>query len=107
VYVAFALLQNVTALVVVFLAYGVYFGLTAGVEKAWVADLSEPEQRGTAFGYYNAVIGLSALLASLLFGLIWTTIAPQMAFLTGALLAIAATLLLYFWFSHEEDSRHQ
>ena len=107
VYGAFALVDEVAALIAVFLAYGVYFGLTEGVEKAWVADLSEPEQRGTAFGYYNAVIGISALLASIFFGLIWTTIAPEAAFLSGALLAIAATLLLYFWFSHEEDSRHE
>jgi MFS family permease len=107
VYAAFAFVEQLPALIVVFLAYGIYFGLTEGVEKAWVADLSEATQRGTAFGYYNAVIGMSALLASIFFGLIWTTIAPEAAFLTGALLAIAATLLLYFWFSHEEDSRHQ
>jgi MFS family permease len=107
VYGAFAFVDEVPALIVVFLAYGIYFGLTEGVEKAWVADLSEPAQRGTAFGYYNAVIGISALLASIFFGLIWMAIAPEAAFLTGALLAIAATLLLYFWFSHEEDSRHQ
>jgi MFS family permease len=107
VYGAFAFVQQVPALIVVFLSYGIYFGLTEGVEKAWVADLSEREQRGTAFGYYNAVIGVSALLASIFFGLVWTVIAPQAAFLTGALLAIAATLLLYFWFSDEEDSRHQ
>jgi predicted MFS family arabinose efflux permease len=107
VYSAFAFVENTAALVVVFLAYGIYFGLTEGVEKAWVADLSAPEQRGTAFGYYNAVIGIAALLASLLFGLIWTAITPEAAFLTGALLAIAATLLLYFGFSHEENSRHQ
>ena len=107
VYGAFAFVEDVPALIAVFLAYGIYFGLTEGVEKAWVADLSEPSQRGTAFGYYNAVIGISALLASIFFGLIWTTIAPEAAFLSGALLAIAATLLLYFWFSHEEDSRHQ
>ena len=107
VYGAFALVDQVPALILVFLAYGIYFGLTEGVEKAWVADLSERKQRGTAFGYYNAVIGISALLASICFGLIWTTIAPEAAFLTGALLAIAATLLLYFGFSHEEDSRHE
>ena len=62
--------------------------------------------RGTAFGYYNAVIGVSALFASVIFGLIWTTIAPEAAFLTGACLAMAATLLLYCWFSNEENTRH-
>jgi MFS family permease len=107
VYGAFALIDAAAPLIAVFLSYGVYFGLTEGVEKAWIADLSRREQRGVAFGYYNAVVGLSALLASVFFGLIWTTVAPPAAFLAGSLLAIAATLLLYFLFSDEANPRHQ
>ena len=107
VYGAFAAIDAPGPLIVVFLAYGVYFGLTEGVEKAWIADLSPHQARGTAFGYYNAVLGISALLASVFFGLIWTMIAPHAAFLTGSLLAILATLLLYFLFSDETNSRHQ
>lgn len=106
VYAAFAIIDTAAPLVAVFLSYGIHFGLTEGVEKAWVADLSPSGQRGTAFGYYNAVLGISALLASVFFGLIWTAIAPQAAFLAGALLAVAATLLLYFLFSDEANSRH-
>ena len=41
-----------------FLAYGLYFGLTEGVEKAWVADMAPADARGTAFGIYNAALGL-------------------------------------------------
>lgn len=107
VYAAFAFTDTAALLITVFLSYGIFFGLTEGAEKAWVADLTHASTRGTAFGYYNAVLGISSLLASVCFGLIWTTISPQAAFLTGALLAIAATLLLYFSFSHEENSRHQ
>ena len=107
VYAAFAFVTDTAALIAVFLSYGIYFGLTEGVEKAWVADLADARTRGTAFGYYNATVGISALVASVLFGLIWTRVSPQAAFLTGALLAMSATLLLYFLFSHEEDSRHQ
>ena len=40
VYAAFAVTDSAPALVVVFLVYGLYFGLTEGVEKAWVADLA-------------------------------------------------------------------
>ena len=107
VYAAFALIEGGAWLIVIFLAYGIYFGFTEGVEKAWVADLAPPTRRGTAFGYYNAVVGVGALLSSVVFGLIWTQIAPQAAFLTGALLALAATLLLYFFFSDETNTRHQ
>jgi MFS family permease len=107
VYAGFAWVQSPAVLIGIFLAYGIYFGLTEGVEKAWIADLAPVPRRGTAFGYYNATIGAGALIASLLFGLIWTRVSPTAAFLTGAALAVLATLLLYLLFSHEEDPRHQ
>jgi MFS family permease len=107
VYGAFALVDSAGLLIAVFLSYGLYFGLTEGVEKAWIADLAPRARRGAAFGYYNAVIGLGALAASLVFGAIWTRISPDAAFLTGAALAMTATLLLYFLIPDEEDPRHQ
>ncbi len=107
IYAGFAFVDAPAALVAIFLAYGIYFGLTEGVEKAWIADLAPAALRGTAFGYYNAVIGIGALLASLIFGLIWTRVSADAAFLTGASLAVAATLLLYFLIPDEENSRHQ
>lgn len=107
VYAAFALVDTGAWLIAVFLAYGIYFGFTEGVEKAWIADLAPAALRGTAFGYYNAVIGLGALLSSVSFGLIWTRVSPEAAFLAGATIAVGATLLLYLLFSDETDSRHQ
>jgi MFS family permease len=107
VYAGFGLFDSRSALVSVFLSYGIYFGLTEGVEKAWIADLTPAGSRGNAFGIYNAAIGLSSLAASVMFGLIWTRVSPQAAFLTGGALAVAATGLLYLLFSHEEDSGHQ
>lgn len=98
VYAAFALTESAATLVVVFLIYGLYFGLTEGVEKAWVADLAPAGGRGNAFGIYNAVIGVGALIASLLFGFVWTHASPPAAFFTGAGFALAATALLYSMF---------
>jgi MFS family permease len=99
VYAAFGAFESVGIVIAAFLTYGLYFGLTEGVEKAWVADLTPPEIRGTAFGIYNAVLGLGSLAASLLFGAIWTRVSPPAAFYTGAALAAMATVLLYFLFS--------
>jgi MFS family permease len=75
-----------------FLVYGLFFGLTEGVEKAMVADLVPAARRGTAFGWYNFTIGLAALPASLMFGLVWDRVSPVAAFTLGATLAIAAAL---------------
>jgi MFS family permease len=70
--------------------YGIYFGLTEGVEKALVADLVPADRRGAAFGWYNLALGLGALPASLLFGAIWDWKGPTAAFTFGAALALLA-----------------
>jgi MFS family permease len=75
-----------------FALYGVYFGLTEGVEKALVADLVPADRRGTAFGWYNLSLGLGALPASLIFGAIWDWKGPAMAFGFGATMALLASV---------------
>jgi len=90
IYVLFAVVASPRLLIAVFLAYGLYYGLTEPVEKAWVGDLAPPDHRGTAFGVYNAVVGLAALPASILFGLIWKLAGAPAAFATGACFAAAA-----------------
>jgi MFS family permease len=95
VYAGFGIFDSPGIVIAIFLSYGLYFGLTEGVEKAWVADMAPAAARGTAFGIYNAALGVGGLAASLLFGLIWTQVSPQSAFLTGAALAVAAAALLY------------
>lgn len=80
--------------------YGVYYGLTHGVAKAYVADLVPPERRGTAYGVYSAAVGITALPASLVAGLLWQGagrwggFGPSAPFLFGAALALAAALML-------------
>jgi MFS family permease len=95
VYVGFAVSTSLPALLSWFLVYGLYFGLTEGVEKAFVADLAPASQLGFAYGVYNAVVGLGAMAASVLFGIVWTAVSPGAAFLVGAALALVATVLLF------------
>ncbi len=99
VYAGFGFFDTMGTVIVIFLAYGLYFGLTEGNEKAWVADMAPATARGTAFGVYNAALGIGTLAASLIFGAIWTRVSPQAAFLTGASLAILAAALLFTMFS--------
>jgi MFS family permease len=94
VYGGFAMATSRSVLVALFLVYGVYYGLTEGVEKAVVADLAPAESRGTAFGAYHAVIGIGALAASLLFGLLWKVAGAPVAFAVGAALALVSAALL-------------
>jgi len=94
VYAVFGLSDAPIILIAVFLSYGLYFGLTEGVERAWIADLAPPSAHGAAFGIYYAAVGLGSLAASLLFGFIWTRVSPHAAFYTGALIALVSTALL-------------
>ncbi len=77
-----------------FLAYGFYYGMSEGAEKALVADFVPAESRGTGYGIYNGAIGIAALPGSLLFGVFWATIGPSWAFAIGASLAGLAAILL-------------
>jgi len=95
VYAGFAFVTSAISVWVLFLVYGIYFGLAEGAEKALVADLVRPEQRGTAYGLYNLAFGITVLPASLLMGALWTWRGPAPAFLvSGALGATAAVLML-------------
>jgi MFS family permease len=109
VYAGFALSDTLPALIAWFLVYGFYFGFAEGTEKALVADLTVPESRGLAFGIYNAVQGLGALAASVVFGLIWRASGAAAAFALGAALALAATALLFVIIVPPDaaHSRHQ
>jgi MFS family permease len=94
IYAGFALIDDPRGLALVFLAYGLFFGLTEGAERALVGDLVPSEKRGVAFGFYNAALGVTALPASALLGAIWEAWGKIAAFGFGAALAAAATVVL-------------
>jgi MFS family permease len=95
VYAGFALAGSPAAIWGLFCVYGLFYGLTEGVEKALLTDLADPALRGTAFGWYHTALGLGALPASLLFGLLWQQFGAALAFGVGAALALVAALLLW------------
>ena len=96
VYLGFALATSVSAFIAWFLVYGVYFALAEGTEKALVADLTPEGRHGTAFGLYNAAIGVGALVASIAFGYLYDRFGAPTAFAVGAGLAALAAVLLLF-----------
>lgn len=105
VYAGFAFATQSISLWILFLIYGIYFGLVEGAEKALVADLVRPEQRGTAYGLYNLAFGVTVFPASLLMGMIWDWKGPATAFLVSAFMgATAAVLLLLFVRPHPEPA---
>ncbi|NYE57238.1 MFS transporter [Carboxydothermus ferrireducens] len=93
-YLGFAVASNPKIFALLYILYGAYYGITEGVEKAMVADLVPSEKRASAYGLYNAAIGLSALPASLIAGILWDIVNPAAAFYFGSMMALLAVLLL-------------
>ena len=94
VYLGFGLTDKSWQIWALFVVYSLYYGLTEGTEKAFVADLVTPEQRGTAFGIYNFAIAIGALPASFIMGVLWYRVTPLAAFCFGMLMAFLAALSL-------------
>jgi MFS family permease len=95
VYLGFAFASAVWQAWALFAVYGLFFGLTEGAAKALVVDLVPVARRGTAFGWFNFAIGIAALPASLMFGVVWDQIGASAAFAMGALFAAVATAGLW------------
>ncbi|MBN1146380.1 MAG: MFS transporter [Anaerolineales bacterium] len=102
-YLGFGLAKFAWQIWALYVLYGLYYGLAYGSSKALIADLVPAEVRGTAFGSYNAILGLLDLPASLIAGLLWQGVgawgglgAPA-PFLFGACAALLAALLMAFW----------
>jgi MFS family permease len=101
VYLGLALSRTGWHVWVLYALYGIYYGATDGVARALVADIVPQDRRGAAYGLYNAAIGITALPASVIAGLLWqgagslTGFGPSAPFYFGAALALLAGVL--FW----------
>jgi MFS family permease len=110
VYLSFALLDQlpdalkIVVTFILFSIYALYYAFCEGAEKAFVVDLVKPELHGSAFGLFNFAIGLSALPASVIFGLLYKNFGATLAFGTGALIA-CTSMLLFMMFVKEHSKR--
>jgi MFS family permease len=100
VYLGFALCRQGWQVWALLGVYGLYYGLFDGTSRALVPDLVRPEVRGTAYGVFNAAVGVMALPASVIAGLLWQGAgtwhgfgAPA-PFWFGSALAFASAFLL-------------
>jgi len=92
-YLGFGLANDSAALPWLFAGFGLYLALTEGAEKALVADLASTA-RGTAYGWFHLISGLTLLPASAMMGVLWQAVGALPAFCVAAALALAAALCL-------------
>jgi MFS family permease len=91
-YLGLALASATWQVWLLFALYGLYYGISEGVCRAFVCDLVPVERRGTAYGWYHTAVGISLLPASVIAGWLWHLIGPSATFYFGAAMAGAAML---------------
>jgi MFS family permease len=103
IYLGFAAANTGAQIWLFYGVYGLYYALTEGASRAFVADLVPQEQRGTAYGLFHAGVGLAALPASLIAGILWQGLGgwsgfgPAAPFFFGAVLALLSVVLFVVW----------
>lgn len=102
-YLGFAIAQLAWHIWLLYTLYGMYYAAVEGTARAYIADIVPSTQRGTAYGAYNAAVGIGALPASLIAGILWQGtgswggFGPSAPFFAGAGLAFLAIVLFTIW----------
>ena len=100
VYLGFAMTDGTGAIWPLFAAYGLAMALTEGVARGRSAEAAPADRRGAFLGLYHTTIGLTAVVASVLAGVLWDQVSPAAPFVVGAVTGLAAAamlLLLSVW----------
>jgi len=92
-YYGFAVVETPKGIWTLFGLYGIFMGLTEGIQKAYLATLIPSNIKATAFGVYATAVGLALLPASLIGGLLWDRVSPAATFYFGSATATLAAML--------------
>lgn len=104
-YLGFAMADQAWQAWVLYGFFGLYYATTEGVAKAFVADMVSPEHRGKAYGVYNTGIGLIALPASTIAGILWDRINPAVPFYFGFIISTISIILLLIYLKFARKSK--
>lgn len=94
VYLAFALASGRPVIIAAFVLYGAYTAMITGVERAFIAEISPEALKGTMLGLHSTIVGVALLPASVVAGLLWSSLGGSAPFLFGAAMSLAAALIL-------------
>lgn len=81
-----------------FIIYGLFVAMNEGNQRAFVASLINPEKKGTGYGTYHTMVGLSALPGGLISGYLYQLKGSLIVFLYGAFLSITSAMIFYLLF---------
>lgn len=95
VYIGFALANSVGALIGLFAIYGLYIGLTEGIEKAFLADMAPVQQKASVYGLHALAVGVALLPASVIAGLLWNMFGAAASFWFGGVMGLLSSVAIW------------
>ena len=102
VYLGFAFAFNKVFMILLFVLYGVYTAMIAGVERAYIAEISPKELKGTMLGLQSTVVGIALLPASIIAGALWNGFGPMIPFVFGSTMSFLAAIILIFFMKEKQ-----
>ncbi|MFX1563932.1 MAG: MFS transporter [Promethearchaeota archaeon] len=90
----FIMVPNDLTMLAAMILYGASIGAIVPTQKSFVAELAPVDLRASLLGLYQMLIGLAALAANILAGIIWVLYFPAASFFLALVLTIIAALLL-------------
>lgn len=106
VYLGFGFAYNQIMIVSCFLLYGLYTAMITGVERAYIAEISPSDLKGTMLGLHSTLVGIALLPASLIAGVLWDLFGAVFPFIFGSSLALLAAILLVFFMPNQSLSSY-
>lgn len=97
-YFLFGRYSNISLYVCLFIMYGVYGTLTDVSQKSFISDLVDKDLKGTGYGLYHAVLGLTLLPASFIGGWLYDNVNSSIPFYFGSVMAFIAAIAMLFIF---------
>jgi len=94
VYYLFGRFNSLNVFIFLFILYGFYSALTDTSQKAMISDLVSKDLRGTGFGLYHSILGITLLPASLIAGILYDKVNSNAPFYFGAVMALMASVMM-------------
>lgn len=102
VYLGFAVAINKAVIVSAFVLYGLYTAMTAGVERAFIAEISPEDLKGTMLGLHSTIVGIALLPASTMAGFLWDMFGARVTFVFGATMSLCAAITLMIFMRNKQ-----
>lgn len=100
-YLGFAFASSQNVIIAAFVVYGIYTAMITGVERAFIAEISPKELKGTMLGLHSTIVGIALLPASIIAGLLWEGFGMSAPFVFGSSMSLVSALILLLFMKNK------